>query len=54
MPRYEFFCQQCQKEFSKTLTITEYEKGNIACPNCGSKKVDQEPSAFFAVTAKKS
>lgn len=54
MPRYEFFCEDCQKPFEVILTITEYEKGNIACPNCGAKHVHQEAAAFFAVTSKKS
>jgi len=44
----------CQKPFEATLTLTEYEKGNVACPTCGAKHVHQEAAAFFAVTSKKS
>ncbi len=54
MPQYNYFCQACQKEFSKTLTLAEREKGRIVCPNCGSKNVEQRWAAFYAVTSKKS
>ena len=54
MPLYEFLCENCDKTFSKVLTLAEYDKDGITCPYCGSKKVVQEPSAFFAVTSKKS
>ncbi len=54
MPQYNYFCQACQKEFTKILTLAEYEKGGIACPKCGSKKVEQRWAAFYAVTSKKS
>jgi putative FmdB family regulatory protein len=54
MPRYEFFCEDCQKEFELILTLAEYEKGNVKCPKCGGKHVHQEAASFFAVTSKKS
>ncbi len=55
MPRYEFFCEDCQKPFEIILTLTEYEKGKITCPKCGGgKHVHQEAAEFFAVTSKKS
>jgi putative FmdB family regulatory protein len=54
MPQYQFFCQGCQKEFSLILTLAEFEKGGIKCPQCGSDKVEQRWSAFYAVTSKKS
>ena len=54
MPQYNFLCRSCNKEFSKILTIAEYEKGQIACPKCGSKDVEQRWAAFYAVTSKKS
>lgn len=54
MPQYTYFCQACQKEFTKVLTLAEYEKGEVTCPKCGSKKVEQRWAAFFAVTSKKS
>jgi putative FmdB family regulatory protein len=54
MPRYEFFCEDCQQEFETILTLAEYEKGEVKCPKCGGQHVHQEAAAFFAVTSKKS
>jgi putative FmdB family regulatory protein len=54
MPNYDFHCLACKKPFSKTLTLAQYDKGKIDCPHCGSRKVEQQFSAFFAVTSKKS
>jgi putative FmdB family regulatory protein len=54
MPHYNFFCLACKKAFSKILTISEYEKGGIACPHCKSKNIEQRWAAFYAVTSKKS
>ncbi len=54
MPSYEYLCKECKKPFAVILTLKEYEKGNVTCPKCKSKKVEQKPAAFFAVTAKKS
>ena len=57
MPQYSFLCRACKKEFSKVLTLSEYEKsgiGKIACPHCRSKDVEQRWAAFYAVTSKKS
>ncbi len=54
MPQYEFTCKGCGKPFSKTLTLSEYEKGKLTCPKCGSRRIEQQVSSFFAVTSKKS
>jgi len=54
MPDYEFFCQDCKKLFSKTLSLLDYEKEKIACPKCGSKHVEQRWSAPTVITSKKS
>jgi RNA polymerase subunit RPABC4/transcription elongation factor Spt4 len=40
--------------FSKMLTLAEYEEGQVICPRCRSKEVEQSWSAFYAITAKKS
>ena len=47
MPVYDYVCTDCHKEFEKVLTLTEHE-GQIVCPHCGSKNVEQEAKAFFA------
>jgi putative FmdB family regulatory protein len=54
MPLYEYFCSDCQETFSKVLTLHEHDNENPRCPRCGSEKVDQRYSAFFAVTSRKS
>ena len=54
MPRYEFFCHNCKKLFSKLLSLVDYEVGEILCPYCASKAVEQSWSALSAITSKKS
>ncbi len=54
MPTYDFVCTECKKTFTRVMSLAEEEKGNVICPHCKSKKTEQKPSAFFAVTAKKS
>jgi putative FmdB family regulatory protein len=54
MPVYEYLCLDCHKAFEKIITLTEHDKEPITCPHCGSKRVEQEPAAFFAVTGRKS
>jgi len=53
MPVYDYVCQDCHKIFELVLTLQEHEK-EIKCPQCGSRKVEQEATAFFAVGSKKS
>jgi len=54
MPQYEYLCKKCNKTFSTIMTLSEYEKGKVACPKCKSKKVEQQVASFFTVTSKKS
>jgi len=54
MPVYDYVCNDCHKSFEKVLTLSEHDKDKIVCPKCGSKNVEQEMAAFFAVTSKKS
>jgi len=51
MPQYEFFCHACKKLFAKVLTLAESEKAGTVCPQCGSDKVEQSWSAFYALTS---
>src|SRR5262245_27459266 len=51
---YVFFCRHCKKEFNQTLHTGDLEKGNAACPQCGSKRVIQQAAAIAPVTFKKS
>lgn len=54
MSTYVFLCQDCNKEFTKSLHMSDVEKVGVECPHCGSKRVLQGVSAFSAVTTKKS
>jgi putative FmdB family regulatory protein len=54
MPLYEFFCHNCKKLFSRVLSLADYEEGEVLCPHCLSKEVEQRWSAFSVITSKKS
>jgi len=54
MPQYEYVCNKCKKAFTLIMTLAEYDKGNVACPKCKSKKTEQKLSTVFTVTSKKS
>lgn len=54
MPLYIFFCETCNKEFTKLLHMDELDKSPVKCPECGNEKVHRLVAAFTAVTAKKS
>ncbi|MBI2216153.1 MAG: zinc ribbon domain-containing protein [Candidatus Rokubacteria bacterium] len=54
MPLYEYFCDKCQKEVTIPMTISEHEKGNAACPECGNRTLKPLVGAFFPKTSRKS
>jgi putative FmdB family regulatory protein len=54
MPHYEYLCTACNERFETVQTIDQHEQQKIACPKCGSTKVEQTFSAFYAVTSRKS
>ncbi|MBV8477010.1 MAG: zinc ribbon domain-containing protein [Acidobacteria bacterium] len=54
MPFYDYLCNDCHKEFETILTLDQHDRQQIKCPKCGSKNVEQEVAAFYAVTSKKS
>ena len=54
MPHYEFVCLNCKKLFSRVQSLVDYEEGDVLCPHCGSKEVEQCWSAFNPITSKKS
>jgi putative FmdB family regulatory protein len=54
MPTYEYFCEACNKQFEKILSVHEHDEVQIVCPTCGSNKVHQMAAPFTPVTAKKS
>ncbi|MBZ5719159.1 MAG: zinc ribbon domain-containing protein [Acidobacteriia bacterium] len=54
MPVYEYICKKCHREFERVLTLHEHDDEPVICPRCGSEEVEQEATAFFAVTSRKS
>jgi len=54
MPMYDYKCLDCGKESLIALTLKEHESGNVTCPACGSKKMEQLITSFIARTTKKS
>jgi len=54
MPTYQYHCEQCEKTYESTETISEHEAAKPQCPKCGSKKVSVVPGRIYVVTSKKS
>jgi len=54
MPTYEYRCGKCNRKFQVVMSIREHETRRPKCPKCGSARVGQLLSAFFAQTGKKS
>ena len=41
MPRYDFLCLSCKKQFSEALMLSEYEEDEVICPHCGGDNVER-------------
>lgn len=54
MPIYEYCCTNCGKLFSRQMKMSEHDKGDLECPECGGRQIVQQYSTFYAKTAKKS
>ncbi len=54
MPSYDYRCEECHKSFTVVLTMDQHDHRKVRCPKCGSKRVRQKVSTFFAVTSRKS
>jgi putative FmdB family regulatory protein len=54
MPTYEFRCLDCHETFEKPVRMADRETARPVCPECGSDRVEQVFSAFFAKTSRKS
>jgi len=54
MPTYEYQCKECGKVFDLRLHIEEHDRKRPKCPKCGSRKLEQKFTSFFAKTDKKS
>jgi len=54
MPTYVYRCAQCGDTFERIETISEHGATKPTCPKCGSVEVAGVPTAFVAMTGKKS
>jgi putative FmdB family regulatory protein len=54
MPMYDYKCLDCGKESLVVLTLKQHESNKVACPKCGSNKMQQLYTSFVAHTTKKS
>lgn len=54
MPTYDYHCDACNKSFHLALSVHEHDARKIKCPKCGSSRVKQKVSNFFAITSRKS
>ena len=54
MPLYEYFCDKCKKEVSLTMSISQREKGEAKCPQCGGRELRPLVGTFFSKTSRKS
>lgn len=53
-PMYDYKCLDCGKESLIVVTLKEHERGDVQCPKCGSKNLQQLLTSFTAHTTKKS
>ena len=54
MPTYEYRCAACEKYFTVVQSMAEQERRGVRCPQCGTDRVVQQFSPFYARTSRKS
>ena len=54
MPMYDYKCQDCGEESLIVLTLKQYGQGDIKCPTCEARNVQQQYSPFIDHTTEKS
>ena len=54
MPIYEYGCEECGKDFTVVMRISEHGQTEIKCEHCNSSMVHQKLLGFYAKTSKKS
>jgi putative FmdB family regulatory protein len=52
IPVYKYYCDNCRRDVSITLSISEYDKAKAVCPACGNTAL--LVSTFFFQTSRKS
>jgi putative FmdB family regulatory protein len=46
MPIFEFVCKGCGRQFEEIMTFAAMEAGEAVCPDCGSRDITRNLSAF--------
>jgi putative FmdB family regulatory protein len=54
MPTYVYLCNQCGEEFSRIMSLREFETAPVTCPKCSSGDVKQQITHFMTKTSRKS
>ncbi len=54
MPVYEYYCDKCRKEVTVPMTMSQHDKGDAVCPQCGGSGLQPLIGSFFAKTSRKS
>jgi len=54
MPIYEYRCEDCGKDFTVSMRISEHGQVEITCEHCRSTNVRQTFSRFYVKPDKKS
>ena len=55
MSTYRYKCKECGHQFEQAMALKEHEERHPCspCPECSSKKTEQVPAHFEAVTGHK-
>jgi putative FmdB family regulatory protein len=54
MPQYEYFCDGCNREVTLAMSMSEHDKRNASCPQCGGRGLRPLVGTFFSKTSRKS
>lgn len=54
MPTYEYHCKKCDKEFSVSIPLAEYDRKKVKCPECKGVRVERLLGTVSVKTSKKS
>jgi putative FmdB family regulatory protein len=54
MPTYEYFCATCNREVTVHMPMSQHDRGEVACPQCGGRELRPLVGTFFAKTSRKS
>lgn len=54
MPNYEFVCKKCKHRFDVHESVAQHDLHKEKCPQCGSKKLQQQYSGIHVKTSRKS